>query len=348
MTLIDQVELNEYRNDRNPLHEVVPLSTPYIIYLDPCGACNFKCNFCPCNTSDYMGTERHKMMSWDLFIKAMDDIRQFDEQVKVIDLYANGEPLLNPRLPDMIRYIKENDISRETRITTNGSLLCPAINAKLVDAGIDLIRISVESLYGEDYRKMCGYDIDYDAFVSNIRDLYERSRERAKISVKILTAAFHDNEDIEKFRAIFEPISDYRTVQKILDNMWSEFDDIVISSGGSTYVTNENVIQEGWTICAMPLTMMTIHSNGLVGVCPQDWKFGTKYGDIKKESLKDAWNSQQLYYMRMMHVMGRRKELPYCKGCICVADDNVDDVADIIVDRLRNDWEANGGEEVVF
>lgn len=37
----------EYANARNILSEVVPLDTPYVLFLDPCGACNFKCKFCP-------------------------------------------------------------------------------------------------------------------------------------------------------------------------------------------------------------------------------------------------------------------------------------------------------------
>lgn len=33
--------------DRVPLQDVIPLETPYLIYLDPSSACNFKCQFCP-------------------------------------------------------------------------------------------------------------------------------------------------------------------------------------------------------------------------------------------------------------------------------------------------------------
>ena len=329
-----KIESLEYRNERTALETVVPLIAPYIIYLDPCGACNFKCNFCPCNTSDYMRNERHKILSWDDFVLSMEQIKLFPEQIKVINLYANGEPLLNPMVCDMIKYIKDQNISREVRITTNGSLLNPATNQGLIDAGVDLVRISVESLYDDDYKKMCGIDFKTSDLIGNIEDLYNRSREKAKVSIKIITAAFRNDDDIQHFIDIYDPISDYRIIQRLLRDMWSEFDDIITCGGGSAYITTENRVAEGHSICSMPLTTMTIHSNGMVGVCPMDWKFGTKYGDIHEQTLPEMWNSRKLKELRLQHLRGKRNEIPYCRGCKCVGDDQIDDVAADIIERL--------------
>lgn len=32
--------------DRQPLQNLAPLATPFVIYFDPSSVCNFKCNFC--------------------------------------------------------------------------------------------------------------------------------------------------------------------------------------------------------------------------------------------------------------------------------------------------------------
>ena len=32
---------------RTPLETVISLSTPFVIFVDPASACNFKCTFCP-------------------------------------------------------------------------------------------------------------------------------------------------------------------------------------------------------------------------------------------------------------------------------------------------------------
>lgn len=50
----ENMQIKEIVNKRTPLETVVPLEAPYILYIDPCGACNFKCSFCPCNNSGFM------------------------------------------------------------------------------------------------------------------------------------------------------------------------------------------------------------------------------------------------------------------------------------------------------
>ena len=56
--------------ERGMLYNVIPLRTPFSIYLDPSSACNFKCNFC------YQGIHDRelrqlgfvpKIMEFDLF-----------------------------------------------------------------------------------------------------------------------------------------------------------------------------------------------------------------------------------------------------------------------------------------
>ena len=117
----------ETRNKRTPLELVVPLSTPFIIFIDPCGACNFRCNFCPCNNSEYKKKERHKMMPLPVFKQIVDDIGNFNQKVKVIYLYGFGEPLLNRHLIKMAKYLKNSQVCHEIRIVTNGSMLTPEI-----------------------------------------------------------------------------------------------------------------------------------------------------------------------------------------------------------------------------
>lgn len=40
--------------NREPLHKVVPLNTPFVFYLETSGYCNLKCQFC-CQREDRGG-----------------------------------------------------------------------------------------------------------------------------------------------------------------------------------------------------------------------------------------------------------------------------------------------------
>ena len=56
-------EGHRYYKERTRLETVIPLSTPFILYVDPSSACNLKCNFCPCGMAhnDY-GQKKRKIV----------------------------------------------------------------------------------------------------------------------------------------------------------------------------------------------------------------------------------------------------------------------------------------------
>ena len=324
------------RNERTPLEKVLPLKAPYVLYIDPCGLCNFKCNFCPCYRSSYRAEERHAMMDFGLFQKIVDDMAEFEEPVRVVYLYGFGEPLLNKDIIKMARYLKQKNVCREIRIYTNGALLSPEMNQQLADSGIDLIRISLEGLTSEDYKATCEAKIDFGELVKNIADLYERTRGKCEVSVKVANVSIRTEADAETFYDIFEPISDYRFIEDIVEG-WPEFEEIVLPEG--TVNADEWIWRKkdrkGYTICTYSMTNMVVYANGYVGACPADWKFGTQYGDVHESSLKELWNSPQLRQLQLKHLERRRNEIDVCRNCKCCGYDDVDDVADIIIQRIK-------------
>ncbi len=322
-------EILEVRPQRTPLERVIPLSTPYTVFIDPCGACNFTCNFCPCNMSNYRDQDRHKIMSFELFKKIVDDMKEFDRKIKVVNLFSFGEPLLNKQFPDMVRYLKNQDVCDEIRTISNGSLLNPKLNQVLVESGLDFIRISVEALSTEGYKLISGVNIDFDEFIENIRDLYHRSRGKLQIQAKIVNSSLKSEENVQRFFDIFTPIADYVNIEDIKYD-WSEFAEI-------NYPDDSIRVHDthcGGEVCARPLIHMVIHSNGEVGACCTDWKFKTVYGDVKTQSLKQIWNSEKLRQFQIMHLAKKRNELDFCRTCTLKSDDNIDDVSEIILDKL--------------
>ena len=81
---------------------------------------------------------------------------------------------MHPLLPEMVAYARNSGVAEVVEIFTNGSKLCPELNQKLVDSGLQRMNISVEGLTAESYKRVADYNINYDSFISNIRDLYQR------------------------------------------------------------------------------------------------------------------------------------------------------------------------------
>ena len=331
-------EKNVTRNERHPLEEVVPLDTPYIIYIDPSGACNFKCNFCPCNTSDYMAKERHKIMDMALFKKIVEDMKSFPQKIRVVYLFAFGEPLVNKHIIKMIQYLRDSNVCDEIRMYTNGAMLNPVLNSRLADSGIDLIRVSVNALEGESYQELCGVTLDYDEYYNNLRDLYQKTRQKAKVAIRLANATIKKQKQLKQFYEMYGPISDYIFTEDIFDG-WPAFEEVVIPKG--VIQTNSwDWRKKSHKICTYSLTTMTIHSNGWVSPCCADWKFGAVYGDVSRSSVKEIWNSPELRQMQLVHLKQIKGQYPICDTCTMRTVDSIDDVADIIIKRLENSFQT--------
>jgi molybdenum cofactor biosynthesis enzyme MoaA len=121
-------EARETLHPRRWLSEVIPLSTPYYLCIEPTNLCNLKCHFC--SHSDQasflkLRNGRTGMMDMGLYKKLIDDLSNFPEKIKRISFAGCGEPLLHTELPEMLAYLHESQIAERIDITTNGVRLSP-------------------------------------------------------------------------------------------------------------------------------------------------------------------------------------------------------------------------------
>lgn len=333
------LEKLEVRHERSKLEDVVPLSAPFILSIDPCGACNFKCVFCPCNHSEIKAEERHKMMSWELFTKIAEDIKAFGpEGVKVISVSGFGEPLLSPFVADMVRVLKKNHSCREIRMTTNAALLDEEKSRALIDAGINLVRVSVEALSTEGYKELCGVDIDFLTIVHNIETFYRLSRNTgSKISAKIVSATLKTAEDFQTFHELFAPITDSHFMEEI-EPFWHEFEEMKMPA--QDHIEADKISWHSYhsgearTVCSFPFTDLYIRSNGLVSPCCADWKFDLTLGDITKEHLIDIWNGKKTREFQCAHLAGELQNYPVCQICNRRPADPIQD-PQYILEKIR-------------
>jgi radical SAM protein with 4Fe4S-binding SPASM domain len=321
---------------RNNLADVIPLTTPYLIRIDPSNLCNFRCSFCPTGDSDLLKSvgRPRGMMEYDLFTKIIDDISRFDTKLKKLSFYKDGEPLLNKRLPDMIRYArsKNGGVAEQYWLTTNGSLLNPALNLELIDAGLDLIRISIESVSSEGYHSIAKVRLDYDKLRSNIADLFAH-RQNCKIHVKIVDTNLSVAEK-EKFYDDFTDIATSVHIDSLMGWSMSDTKDFTLgntpqaSPDGAELITKE--------VCPFPFYTLTINFDGTVSVCCVDWSHSTIVGDLKYQSIQDIWNGAELFKFRKMHLEYRRSENRACADCqyLNTLQDNIDDAAPAILSNL--------------
>ena len=180
MTTTCYSELTTIRND---LRDVVPLDTPYALFIDPTNFCNFHCSFCPRNLEcfhEYAGKYVH--MDMGLFKKILSDIKMFPKKLKVVRLYFLGEPLLNPSFCEMFLLLCKSNCCERIEVTTNGSLLTDAIAKEILKAstkfnGEVFFRFSIYGVEQEHFSYVTSNNMNVQTIYDNIAAFYRLRNE---------------------------------------------------------------------------------------------------------------------------------------------------------------------------
>ncbi len=330
-------------NNRTLLEKVIPLTTPFILFVDPCNICNMKCAFCPNGHTEIIRESRRiqTRMNFRLYRKIINDLKEFDKPLKVLRMYKEGEPLLNVHFESMVRYAKNSGYVNFIDTTTNGYLLSSSRSKSIIESGIDKINISVNGMSYEQFLNNSGIRINYNKYVENINNLYnikEDINKKCEIVIKIVGDYLTDDEKL-KFYDTFGDICDNIFIENIAP-CWSEFDvekhtSIKINKLKGIYnneLTNVNV-------CPYIFYSMSVNSDGTVSLCFLDWQRKLIIGDTKKQSLKEIWNNDILYHYQIDNLNNKRKSIESCKNCgqlIYGMPDNIDLYVEDLKEKLSS------------
>lgn len=319
---------------RRVLKDVIPLDRPLQLVIDSTNACNFRCEFCPTGNPELTKEIERPLgnMPLSLFEKIIDDCKRFPGPLDRMDFGKDGEPMLNKQLPEMIRYAKQSGAIKSVNLCTNGSLLTPRRIDALLDAGVDMIKISVEALDEEGYHRIARVKFSYPELLENLTYLHKH-RGNCKVHAKIIDFGLSDA-DKRKFFLDFDEISDYITIDKATGWSLTAVKDFTLGSKPNGYLDLPRF--EIKNVCPMPFFSLSINFNGQVSICCIDWAMLTTVGDLAKESLYDLWHGDRLYEFRKMHLSGNRKKNPACADCSAINGwiDNIDAHAEAVLEKL--------------
>ncbi|MBP3857746.1 MAG: radical SAM protein [Ruminiclostridium sp.] len=325
---------------RVPLHEHIPLDTPFSVYIFPTNHCNFRCNYCSHSLSLPQFKEQYgfapETMSMDIYKASIDQLTEFPGRVKTISLTGQGEPLVNPELPQMVAYAKERNAANRIEFMSNGALLTEERSAALVDAGLDCIRISLQGLSTEKYKKVCGSNVDFERFVEQITWLY-RHKKQCEVFVKIMDIALEKGED-EKFYKMFTPIAD----RVYIEQCRPVYSGVASTEGISTKADRYGHEHTHRTVCPLCFFMLGIFPNGDVYPCETIYR-PELLGNVKNDRLTDMWNSDKMHEFQMQQLTEGKNANPRC--ALCCAPDDVSQPEDVldnysheILERLSEKW----------
>lgn len=310
---------------RTKLETVIPLSTPYLVFLDPSDKCNQSCPMCPSGNKKLLKSvgRNPQLMGFALYKKIIDTLCDMPEPIKTLRLYKDGEPLLNPRFPDMVRYAKETGRFGQIDTTTNGKLLDKYMAWKLVEAGLDKIFISVPANYDEEYL------LDISEFFLGTYYTEGEHGGKLKVYVKIIGDFLSDAQK-KKFLSDFGNISDYKFIENLAP-CWPGYD---VGKIGNMGIYGQPIKEV--QVCPYIFYSLAINSDGTVSLCFLDYPHKMILGDLKTESFKDIWEGEKLRNFRIKMLVNRQ-QIPFCSECKQLsygAADCLDDFADELLKKF--------------
>lgn len=311
----DKMEFSTYQN-RKPLNEQLPLAAPLSIHVCPSTFCNFKCKYCVHSlgtpTSLPNGIKKG-FMEYDTFTKLVEQLKEFPSKIKLLNFAYLGEPLLNEKIPDMVKLAKVSNVSDRVEIVSNGSMLTHALSDKLVDAGLDRLRISIQGLDSKEYYYMSKFRIDYSRFLEELRYLYKRSRNSStKIYIKTVDAVVKTEERKKKFFDDFSECCDNLNIENLIpisnecdiSGLKKEFNDGFFGNK----VRNTK-------ICSEVFYTIVITPEGDVYPCCTMGRPPIICGNILKEDIVQIWNGEKLRNLRIKMLHEGYHSFSTCKEC---------------------------------
>jgi len=126
------------------IHINPPVSHLRKVYIEPTTLCNLNCRMCIRNTWD----EQTGRMTEATFDRIISGLRAFAPRPLVV-FGGFGEPLSHPRIAEMVAAVKE--LGAPVELISNGTLLTRDLSHRIMQAGLDVLWISLDAATTETY-----------------------------------------------------------------------------------------------------------------------------------------------------------------------------------------------------
>ncbi|MCW2278806.1 radical SAM/SPASM domain-containing protein [Heliophilum fasciatum] len=332
-----------FDNKRQNLRDIIPLHAPFHIGIEPTRLCNSRCFFCQHSTrgdDDDLFVKKGQLiqhMNFELYKKIINDIMDLPEQPKKIQLAGMGEPILNPELGKMIRYLRSAGFTGRISTYTNGIALTPELAEELADSGLTSLQVSVYGITGEDFKNLAGISVDMDQYIENIRYIFEHKK-TVQIRLKTTDDVVTTEAKRKAFFDMFDDICDQIFVEHIIN---------IPNQMGRDRVKARNITQYSEElecyrdICPWMFYQAHINIDGDVFFCdilakPKEFAIG----NIKDSSLVSIWNGAQRRELLCTGLKSGQDAITQCVGCedrfsMTAPEEYLDDCREELLERLK-------------
>ncbi len=300
---IDNLELNPYdkirlkkypENHTDRKHAVVEINN----------TCNLNCAMCQTMSA----TRKRGRMDLELFKKILGKLSK--KGIETIALHTLGDPLANPRLPEIFREIR--NFGLKTSICTNGLLLDKHVKTLIEYMDIcPSISFSIDGAKSETYEKI-RIGGNFDNLITQL-ELSNKELRSKGMSVKIQYMICNDNLD-----QIGDFICKFRKYVLIPEHDIS-FAVITGLAPDNTYFNKANPfpnLTHKNLMCFRPAgDPLWFNVDGTVSACCRDYHGDLIVGDIINQNFDEIITGKPLKKLQEAHESGNLSKFPLCDSC---------------------------------
>ncbi len=288
---------------------------PFSISFEPTTSCNLRCPECPSGLRAF--TRPIGMLEKDFFTKTIEDLHK---EMMYLIFYFQGEPYLNPDFLDMVKFASDKKIYTAT--STNAHYLNDVNAKRTIESGLDRLIISIDGTTQDVYEQ---YRIGgkLEKVLEGARNIVKWKKElKSKtpyvfFQFLVVKPNEHQIEDVklltkeigvDDVRFKTAQIYDYSQGNSLIPTI-DKFSRYKKQEDGTYSIKNtlENHCWKLWHACV-------ITWDGLVVPCCFDKDAEYRLGDLRKQSLRDAWHDATYKEFRKKLITGR-KNIDICANC---------------------------------
>lgn len=279
---------------------------PKSVKIELTGRCNYRCGFCALRMRDCQ-PKPESDMDLDFFKRITTEM--YEAGVDEIGLFYLGESLMNPRLTVRACEFLKKDLGMPyVFLTTNGSLATEPVLHRLMAAGLDSLKFSINAADFEQFEEIMGVKRkNYKKAIEAVKRAY-RIRNDCGYRTKIYASSImYDGDQQERMEAL---------VKKHIEHFVDEHYWLPLYSMGSVATQREKELgyrptagnqgRIGGLVTPLPcwsaFTEGHVRHDGIVSLCCFDADGRFQVGNLHDDSWMDIWNNDKFTEIREAHL----------------------------------------------
>ena len=298
------------------------LPLPEEIQIEPTVRCNMDCVMC-----DSRARNRAPDMSIDVFKRIIDQLNG----VKTLGMHGLGESLLNKNFPEMVEYALSKGFN--VRFNTNVSMMTPEIATRMISAGLNEIRFSIDAPNRQIFKQLRGVDL-FEQVIEKAKGFIKLRGTKKLPYVKLVIVLMKEN--LNHLNEMIELGTEIGVDEIFVQNMQSwtrkefreneslehsifaldkaELEKAYLRVKQGRVKISLPPLEEGKFNCTWPYTGAWISVEGFLCPCCEchDPRI-LNFGNVLERPIIELWNSQEYNDFRKVFDEGNAK---ICQECI--------------------------------